>query len=93
MRHARRFIAILIGCATYCAAAATTAYAQLATRPDPGGGVVITPPSQTSAVNETSVWEFIGVAALGALLAVAVVGLVLSLRHRRTSDRSPALPA
>ena len=94
MRHARRLIAILIGCATYCAAAATTAYAQLATRPDPGGGVVITPPSQTSVrSSDTSVWEFIGVAALGALLAVAVVGLVLSLRHRRTSDRSPALRA
>jgi hypothetical protein len=93
MRHASRFIAILIGCATYCAAAATTAYAQLATRPDPGGGVVVSPPSQTSASSETSVWEFIGIAALGALLAVAVVGLVLSLRHRRATDRSPMLHA
>lgn len=92
MRHARRLIAILVGCAAYCAAATTTAYA-LATRPDPGGGVVITPASQTSAVSETSVWEFIGVAALGALLAVAVVGLIMSLRHRTTSDRSPALRA
>jgi len=92
MRHARRFVAILVGCALYCAAAATTAYAQVA-RPDPGGGVVITPTSSASPASETSVWEFIGIAVLGALLAVAIVGLVLSLRHRRASDRSPMLHA
>jgi hypothetical protein len=64
MRHARRLFAVVIGCAAWFVAAATSAYA----RPDPGGGVAT--------------------AALGVLLAVAVIGLVFSLRHSRSSEPS-----
>lgn len=87
MRHARRVIAIITGCAAWCVAAATVAYA----KPDPGGGVIITPPPPSAA--ETPIWQFIAVAALGALLAVAVVGLVASLRHQRASSPSGMLHA
>jgi len=82
MRHARRLFAIVIGCAALCVTAATTAYAQL---PDPGGGpiAVIPPPSSAAA---TPVWEFVAMAALGVLLAIAVVGLVFSLRHSRSLE-------
>jgi hypothetical protein len=84
MRHARRLFAIVIGCAALCVAAATTAYAQLPD-PDQGGGpvAVIPPPSIAAA---TPVWEFVAMAALGVLLAIAVVGLVISLRHSRSLE-------
>jgi len=83
----------------YCAAAVTVAYA----RPDPGGGVVVYPPSGgrvvyppsggTAAATETPLWKFFAVAALGALLAFAILGLIASLRHRRASEPSRMLRA
>jgi hypothetical protein len=83
MRHARRLFAVLIGCAAWFVAAATSAYA----RPDPGGGVF--PVSQPIASPAgTPLWEFVATAALGVLLALAVMGLIFSLRHSRTSEPS-----
>jgi len=82
MRYVRRLIAILTGCATWCVAAATVAYA----RPDPGGGVIISTPADTAAVT-TPLWQILAMVALGVLLVFAVAGLVYSLMHRR-SERS-----
>jgi hypothetical protein len=82
MRYVRRLIAILTGCATWCVAAATVAYA----RPDPGGGVIIRAPADTAATG-TALWQIFAVVALGVLLVLAVAGLVYSLMHRR-SERS-----
>jgi hypothetical protein len=94
MRHLRRLLVILTGVAMSCVAATTVAYAQVATRPEPGGGVVVYPPSDTSAADVgTPVWQFVAFTTLGALLAIAVVGLIYSLRHRRTSDTSEASEA
>jgi len=94
MRYVRRLTAVLTLFATWCAASATVAYAQLAARPDPGGGVIVYPPGSTTAASvETPLWKFIAAAALGALLAVAVVGLIVSLRHRRASAPSRMLRA
>ncbi len=85
MRYLHRLIAALTGCAALCIAAATVAYA----RPDPGGGVIVYPPGQTSAGGTgTSLWETVALVGLGALLAIAVVGLVYSLRHRRQAEPS-----
>jgi len=83
MRHVRRLIAILTGCATWCVAAATVAYA----RPDPGGGVIISTPADTAAAATTPLWQILAMVALGVLLVLAVAGLVYSLMHRR-SERS-----
>jgi hypothetical protein len=83
MRYVRRLIAILTGCATWCVAAATVAYA----RPDPGGGVVISTAADTAATAGTPLWQIIAMVALGVLLVFAVAGLVYSLMHRR-SERS-----
>lgn len=85
MRYVRRLTAALTGCAAWLMVAATIANA----RPDPGGGVIVYPPDQTSTLaTQTSIWEFLAVAGLGALMAIAAVGLVYSLRHRRTSEKS-----
>ena len=83
MRHARRLFAVVIGCAAWFVAAATSAYA----RPDPGGGVIPVNPPPASAAG-TPMWEFVTTAALGVLLAIAVIGLVFSLRHSRSSEPS-----
>ena len=89
MRYVRRLIAILTGCATWCVAAATVAYA----RPYPGGGVIISTPADTAATDATAatattpLWQIIAMVALGVLLVFAVAGLVYSLMHRR-SERS-----
>jgi len=83
MRYVRRLIAILTGCATWCVAAATVAYA----RPDPGGGVIRSIPADTAATAGTPLWQIIAMVALGVLLVFAVAGLVYSLMHRR-SERS-----
>ena len=96
MRHARRLIATLVGVAFWCVAATTVAYAQLPTRPDPGGGVILSPRSlspRSPITAETPLWKFFAVAALGALMAVAVVGLIASLRHSRTKEPSQMLHA
>lgn len=94
MRHLRRLLVILTGVAMSCVAATTVAYAQVATKTDPGGGVIVYPPSDTSAADVgTPVWQFLAFAALGALLALAILGLIYSLRHRRTSEASEASEA
>ena len=84
MRYVRRLVAILISGATWCIAAAAVAYA----RPDPGGGVIISTPADTAAVTTTPLWQIIAMVALGLLLALAVVGLVYSLRSSRKSEQS-----
>ena len=85
MRHLHRLIATMTVCAAWCVAAATVAYA----RPDPGGGVIVYPPGQTSASSTgASFWEIVALVGLGALLAIALVGLVYSLRHRRMAEPS-----
>ena len=96
MRHSRRVIAIIIGYATWCLATATVAYAQLP--PDPVGGASedVSPTSPGIVIVDsvdTPLWQFIAVAALGALLAIAVVGLVSSMRHARASRPSGMLHA
>lgn len=88
MRYVRRLIAILTGCATWCVAAATVAYA----RPDPGGGVVISTPADTATAG-TPLWQVIAMVALGALLAVAIVGLGYSLMHRRSERSRSSVPS
>jgi len=87
MRHARRLFAIVISCAAWCVAAATAAYAQVPPDPVGGGASVVVIPPATSAVG-TPLWEFFATAALGVLLALAVVGLTFSLRHSRKSEPS-----
>jgi len=82
MRYVRRLIATLTGCADWCIAAATVAYA----RPDPGGGIIIRTPADTAAA-ETPVWQTMAMVALGVLMALAIAGLVYSLVQRR-SERS-----
>ncbi|MEP7192620.1 MAG: hypothetical protein ABI903_07120 [Actinomycetota bacterium] len=83
MRHARRLFAVVIGCVAWFVAAANTAYA----RPDPGGGVFQVSQSPVSPAG-TPMWEFVATAALGVLLALAVMGLIFSLRHSRISQPS-----
>jgi hypothetical protein len=85
MTHARRLIAILIGCATWCIASTTVAYASML--PDPLPGV---PPGLTSpGSSETPLWRFLAFVALVVLAAVAIVGLGYSLSRSRRSQPSP----
>ena len=101
MRQTRRLIAILIGCATWCVAAATAAFAMV---PDPQSGSSVAPsPSpaplvgdqwwnaapSTSVAAGTPAWEIITFVALGVLMAIAIVGLGYSLRHSRRSMPAP----
>ena len=85
MHHARRLIAILVSCATWCIAASSVAYA--VRLPDSGqtGSVVVTSPGSTG----TPLWQFLAFVALGVLLAVAIVGLGYSFSHSRSSEQSP----
>jgi hypothetical protein len=83
MRHARRFIATITGIAIWCIATTTTAYAL---RPDPPGEVL--PPQPPPPVPGTSLWQYLLVAAIAALLTVAVAGLIASLRHARPTRPS-----
>ena len=85
MRHARRFIAILIGCATWCMVATTVAHAAMLHDPLPVGSVVV--PSNGAAVG-TPFWENAATAVLGVLLVLAVAGLVFALRHSWRPERS-----
>ncbi len=91
MRYARRFIATVIGLATWCVAAATAAYAQLP--PDPVGGGDFGTPTPPPLGSDTQLWKFVLVAAIAAMLTVAVVGLVASIRHQRASQPSGMLHA
>jgi len=85
MRHARRFIAILIGCAAWCMVSATVAFADMLHDPVPAGSVVV--PSSGAAVG-TPVWDVAAPAVMGVLLVLAVTGLVSALRHSRRPERS-----
>lgn len=90
MRYARRLIATLTGCVAWCVAAATIAFA----RPDPGGGVIVYPEGTTyTASADTSLWQFALVAAIAALMTLAVIGLIASLRHTRTARPTRMLHA
>lgn len=93
MRYVRRLIAILTGCATWCIAAATVAYA----RPDPGGGVIISTPADTAATATatagTPLWQILATVALGVFLVFAVAGLVYSLMHRRSERTRTSEPS
>jgi putative effector of murein hydrolase LrgA (UPF0299 family) len=94
MRHARRYIAILTGCATWCMVATTVAHAAMLHDPVPAGSVVV--PSNSAAVG-APFWESVAPAVLGVLLVLAVTGLVSALRHSRRPEHSrrsePALRA
>jgi len=85
MRYLRRLTTIIVGCAAWCMVAATAAYAQLPAVPAGSGDSVVVVPGSTSATG-TSAWQFVGTAALGALVALVVLGLVFSLRHSRRSE-------
>lgn len=83
MRHARRLIVALVSVASWCVAAATGAYAM---RPDPlDGGSYAPPPQPTPTPVDTQLWTFVLVAAIAAVLTVAVMWLVASLRHSRAA--------
>ncbi len=101
MHHARRLIAIVISCATWCIAAATVAYAKGVPDPHPAFSVVAPSPGAAPLVGDqwwnavpstsaagTPLWEFLAFVALGVLLAVAIVGLGFSLSHSRRSGPS-----
>jgi hypothetical protein len=87
MRHVRRYIATvfatLIGFATLCVATSSTAFALR----DPGPADDFPLPSNPNPPisADTPLWKFVVVAAIAALLTVAIVGLVASLRHARPS--------
>ena len=94
MRHARRFIAILVGAATWWMVATTVAHAAMLPDPIPAASVVL--PSNGAAVG-TPFWQNAATAVLGVLLVLAVTGLVFALRHPWRPERSrrsvPALRA
>jgi hypothetical protein len=88
MRHTRRLIAILVSCATWCIAASSVANA-LTT--DDSGRVAVT----SSGSAGTPLWQSLTFVALGVLLAVAIVGLGITLNRPRRSEpssRSQPLP-
>jgi hypothetical protein len=83
MRYARRLIAALVGVAFWGVATTLDAFAlQL---PDPPGVSGFAPPASSAA--GTPLWHFALFAAITALMVVAVVGLIASLRHARPSSR------
>jgi len=87
MHFLRRLTAVLIGSVASLIAAATVANAQIL--PDPVGTDVSGAASPASAA--TPFWEFVGLVALGVLMAIAIVGLGYALSHSRrpeTSQRS-----
>jgi len=88
MRHARRLIAILIGCAAWCMVATTAAYAAMLhdpVPPVPAGSTLVTSPGSSG----TPLWRFQAFVALAVLTAVAIVGLGYSLSRSRRSQPSP----
>jgi hypothetical protein len=89
MTHARRLIAILIGCATWCIASTTVASATMLHDPVPAGPPVVTSPGSSG----TLLWQFLAFVVLGVLPAVAIVGLGYSLSHSRRSEPSLRSPA
>jgi hypothetical protein len=87
MRHVRRLIAILIGCATWCMVATTVAYAAMLHDPISTDSVVVAP---NGAAAGPTFWASAATLALGVLLVVGVVGLVFALRHSRRTEHSPS---
>jgi hypothetical protein len=85
MHHARRFIAILVGGATWCMVATTVAHAAML--PDPVPAALLVVPSNGAAVG-TPFWENAAAAVLGVLLVLALSGLVFALRHPRRPQHS-----
>jgi len=85
MRHVRRLIAVLVGCAAWCMVATPVAYAVMLHDPVPAGSTVVTSPGSSG----TPLWQSLAFVALGVLLAVAIVGLGYSFSHSRTSEPSP----
>ena len=73
MRHARRLIAILIGCAAWCMVATTAAYAAMLPDPVPAGSTVVPSPGSSG----TPLWQFLAFVPLGVLPAAAIGGLGL----------------
>jgi len=92
MRHVRRLITALATFATWCVVAATVTYAR---EPDPiYDRIPVSPSSTTSAASvDTPLWKFALVAAIAALMTLAVVGLIASLRQTRTAGPSRMLRA
>jgi len=82
MRFARRLITVMAGCAAWILAAASVAHAQLITDGSGGGGGISVVETSTG----TPAWEFVATAAVGALLTLAVLGLVFSRRSARRSE-------
>jgi mannose/fructose/N-acetylgalactosamine-specific phosphotransferase system component IIC len=76
MRHVRRAIAILIGFAAGFVATASVAYASLTT----------SDPAVAPADPGRPLWQILAFAALGVLLAVAIVGLGYSRSRSRKSQ-------
>jgi putative effector of murein hydrolase LrgA (UPF0299 family) len=85
MRQARRLIAILTVCATWCMVSTTTAFAAMLHDPVPAGSVVV--PSNGAAVG-APFWDSAAPAVLGVLLVLAVTGLVFALRHSWRPEHS-----
>ena len=84
MHHVRRLIVVLIGSFASLITAASVANAQILQ--DPGGAAVSGVASSASAA--TPFWEFVGLVALGVLMAIAIVGLGYALSHSRRSQAS-----
>ena len=84
MHHVRRLIAVLIGSVASLIAAASVANAQ--TLLDPSGATASGAASSASAA--TPFWEFIGLVAVGVLMAVLIVGLGYALSHSRRPEAS-----
>jgi hypothetical protein len=88
MRHARRFIAILVGGATWCMVATTVAHAAMLHDPVPAvPAAPVVGPSNGATVG-TPFWENAATTVLGVLLVLAVTGLVFALRHPRRPEHS-----
>src|SRR5664279_662154 len=85
MRHARRAIAMLVGCATWCIVATTVAQASMLDDPVPVAPVI--DPSKGEAVG-TPFWENAATAVPGVLLVLTVTGLVIALRHPKRPEHS-----
>jgi predicted alpha/beta-hydrolase family hydrolase len=88
MAHARRVIAILIGCAAWCIASAAVASASMLHDPVPTAPPVVTSPGAGGSL----ISPFLVFVALWVLLAVAIVGLGYALSHSRRRQPSTKSP-
>jgi len=97
MRHPRRLIAVVIGGAVWTVLAAASAYASMLPDPVPVDSAVIARSLSGSSAGATGtpLWGYAVSAALGALLTLAVLGLVNSLKHaqRHPGRSKPPLHA